>query len=379
MFSLIFPTTPTSAQSYAVPTERLLAMSASHHASATMAFTGPSSDVAPPPPPPSYAMAESGQVFSPTHNINFGFTWPTASSSLPVEKASYTPVSPETPTPVRFAPKLSTDLAALNRDFARRMSETQHQAGYNMTSSPLSSPVSTGPLSRRGSWASSPTEDSYEPTSSLIAPPIALPVLPMSLPTPPDVSPQRKRAASMTREASSSDVEVAPPPPKKRRKTSKMHPCPECDKSFPRPSALTTHMNVHSGEKPWRCPVSTCAKSFAVRSNARRHMRTHGIGANDSADIAFVPARTSSNRIWQPQSLSLLTPARPYAPMLSRAELDSLPGLGLGLSCLLPPARPGPGEERNSWAYDASNLGPYHPSQWNGALAGPLPPAVYGC
>ncbi|KZV72735.1 hypothetical protein PENSPDRAFT_338377 [Peniophora sp. CONT] len=380
MFNLALPTTPTSAQPYAVPTERLYAMTTATPAGATMAITGPGSDVAPPLPPPSYAMSEGTAHFGPTHSFNFGFNW-VASSSVPVEKSPYTPLSPETPTPVRFAPRLPTDLAALNRDFARRMSEPQHT--YNMTSSPLSSPSSVSPLSRRGSWIStgSAAEDKYEPIGALIAPPIALPELPTRLPSPPDVSPRRQRAMNV-REDSSPDLDLAPPP-KRRKKISKMHPCswPDCDKSFPRPSALATHMNVHSGEKPWKCPVSTCAKSFAVRSNARRHMRTHGIGPQDSSDIAFVPARTG-DRIWRPQSLQLLAPARPYAPALQRTELDSLPNLGLGLSggwsCLLPPARPGIGEERNSWAYDPSNLGPYHPSQWNGALAGPLPPAVYG-
>lgn len=27
----------------------------------------------------------------------------------------------------------------------------------------------------------------------------------------------------------------------------------------------------------YKCPIATCTKSFAVRSNAKRHLRTHGI------------------------------------------------------------------------------------------------------
>ncbi|PVG01463.1 hypothetical protein CPB86DRAFT_686867, partial [Serendipita vermifera] len=53
------------------------------------------------------------------------------------------------------------------------------------------------------------------------------------------------------------------------------HKCMECGKAFPRPSALSTHMSVHSGEKPYPCPVVGCNKTFAVRSNARRHLKTH--------------------------------------------------------------------------------------------------------
>ena len=251
MFSLALPTTPTSAQPYAVPTERLFAMTAATTPSgATMAITGPGSGVAPPLPPPHYAMSAGAAVFSPTHNYSFGFNWP-ASSPVTVEKTSYTPLSPVTPTPVRFAPTLSgTDLAALNRDFVRRMSEPQPE--HVSTSSPLSIRGSISPLSRRASWTSgdSATDDNCEPIAAAIAPPIALPELPTTLPTPPDVSPRRQRAAPVAREDSSPEANFEPaPPPKKRKKTSKMHPCPECDKSFPRPSALATHMNVHSGEK----------------------------------------------------------------------------------------------------------------------------------
>jgi uncharacterized Zn-finger protein len=56
-----------------------------------------------------------------------------------------------------------------------------------------------------------------------------------------------------------------------------MHQCNVCSKWFPRPSGLATHMNTHTGNKPFKCPVPDCDKFFTVRSNARRHMRTHGV------------------------------------------------------------------------------------------------------
>ena len=82
-------------------------------------------------------------------------------------------------------------------------------------------------------------------------------------------------------------------PPKKV----KMHQCGICAKLFPRPSGLATHMNSHSGARrklhslssllkflihyictlAFKCPLALCPKTFAVRSNARRHLRTHGI------------------------------------------------------------------------------------------------------
>lgn len=60
-------------------------------------------------------------------------------------------------------------------------------------------------------------------------------------------------------------------------KRSKMHQCSICSKIFPRPSGLNTHMNSHSGAKPYKCPVPSCDRHFAVRSNAKRHLKTHGI------------------------------------------------------------------------------------------------------
>ncbi|KIJ62169.1 hypothetical protein HYDPIDRAFT_72317, partial [Hydnomerulius pinastri MD-312] len=74
----------------------------------------------------------------------------------------------------------------------------------------------------------------------------------------------------------------------KQQKKSKMHQCEQCNKVFPRPSGLATHMNSHSGAKPYKCSVPNCDKSFAVRSNAKRHLRTHGI--NPSACESTSPS-----------------------------------------------------------------------------------------
>jgi len=55
-----------------------------------------------------------------------------------------------------------------------------------------------------------------------------------------------------------------------------MHQCSLCGKWFPRPSGLATHMNTHAGDKPFKCPARDCDESFTVRSNAKRHLKTHG-------------------------------------------------------------------------------------------------------
>lgn len=68
---------------------------------------------------------------------------------------------------------------------------------------------------------------------------------------------ERRPTTAMTNASHSSALPAPAPPPtqvsvvgrREKRKDPRPHKCTICQKGFPRPSALSTHMSVHSGEK----------------------------------------------------------------------------------------------------------------------------------
>ncbi|KAF9482116.1 hypothetical protein BDN70DRAFT_468106 [Pholiota conissans] len=69
--------------------------------------------------------------------------------------------------------------------------------------------------------------------------------------------------------------------------------CPYCGKGFNRPSSLKIHLNSHTGEKPFVCPVESCRRSFSVLSNMRRHARVHNtLLESGSSELPLPPSLT---------------------------------------------------------------------------------------
>lgn len=55
----------------------------------------------------------------------------------------------------------------------------------------------------------------------------------------------------------------------------KSHICDICCKAFVESSKLKRHRLVHSGEKPYECPIDGCSKRFSLDFNMRTHLRVH--------------------------------------------------------------------------------------------------------
>ncbi|KAJ3165300.1 transcriptional repressor [Irineochytrium annulatum] len=63
-----------------------------------------------------------------------------------------------------------------------------------------------------------------------------------------------------------------------------------CDKTFTTSGHLARHMRIHSGLKPYKCPLRECPSRFSRQDNMMQHYRTHIVKASGSALHVLSPS-----------------------------------------------------------------------------------------
>ncbi|KAB5594722.1 hypothetical protein CTheo_1869 [Ceratobasidium theobromae] len=141
-----------------------------------------------------------------------------------------------------------------------------------------------------------------------------------------------------------------------------------CNKDFKRPSTLKTHMNTHTGARPFACPVPGCGQRFGVQSNLTRHCKGHKRARPR-------PLQERTNEPWCPPTLRTMRNAHKLSSSPPFAMPDGAAPLPVPLPAVRPYGQPGDEnyEERDSFYY--GHPMPYHPDAWKirPALAGPAP------
>lgn len=119
---------------------------------------------------------------------------------------------------------------------------------------------------------------------------------------------------------------------------------------------------MSSSSIAFTCPVQSCNKKFAVRSNAKRHLRTHGI--MPTPDMSFISSPTEDNDVAAVPDTTYWIPQTLKERNLKLEDVDTCPSLISELPVVRPSTYMWASEmmydERDSFA--EASIAPYHPA-----------------
>ncbi|GAA5863579.1 hypothetical protein JCM8547_007290 [Rhodosporidiobolus lusitaniae] len=272
---------------------------------------------------PSHHQSRPAPHFDVLRTARYGYLTDLSSSSSPSAFSSWPlPASLHSPSPAHFGQQQQQRLVQPQYDFSSSIrptplgSQEAWSAGQGPSHDGRDSSGGGGATPYGESGASNITYGAFPSALAAAEPSLSLPDPP---PQPSDPSSHPPAAVAASSASSSKSVRPssastrakgaprarATAGARRRAPPPRTWVCPEegCDKSFARPSALTSHLRTHSKDRPYVCPC--CDRPFSVIYNLQRHMKTHpevDIRNVRPADIPNIRYDRNGKRLRPPSS-----------------------------------------------------------------------------
>ncbi|GJJ73069.1 C2H2 transcription facotor [Entomortierella parvispora] len=151
---------------------------------------------------------------------------------------------------------------------------------------------------------------------------------------------------------------------------------PGCNMVFTRSEHLARHERKHTGEKPYKCIVANCPRTFSRYDNMIQHTQTHGDRSKRDSLAATAGASASSAALSRSSSVQS-TPQMPGRPRGGSSPMVFHDDRSAPSSSQPSPAMSSYGASP-AMNYHHHPQGPHHPMQWTHPSGAPATASVAG-